>query len=188
MFLVTVSGSPEDPPAQISAEATVASISVEPRELPPGMVGEVTVVPIPVSTVEELVVTITASRGDIQRREQRTLQIEPAEDDLAVEAGAHLAPFVDWLAVERPELGIGPTTAWEATPGAHVLVVSHYLYFSEEWEVGLEWHIMIPPSDWTRIYLRHRWTETRPSLAFEISSFAAGDEPQEIAPPESVWR
>jgi hypothetical protein len=141
-----------------------------------------------VSAEVELAVTITATRGAIERQAQRTLLMEPGEDDLGAEAAEHLAPFMDWLAAERPELELTAATAWEPTPGAHVLVVNHYLYFSEEWELGLEWHVMIPPSDWARIYLRHRRSETQPSLAFEISSFSAGDEPQQIVAPDSVWR
>jgi len=26
------------------------------------------------------------------------------------------------------------------------LVVSHYLFFSEEWEMHVEWHIMVAPT------------------------------------------
>ena len=52
---------------------------------------------------------------------------------------------------------------------SHILVVSHYLFFSEDWEMGLMWHIMIAPHDWSRIYLRPRG-EMAPTLAFEIPS------------------
>lgn len=69
------------------------------------------------------------------------------------------------------------------------LVVTHYLFLSDEWEMGVSWHIMIPPSDWTRIYLRHRFDEMTPSLAFEISSRAnATEPPHEIEPPDEVTR
>jgi len=52
--------------------------------------------------------------------------------------------------------------------------------------------VMIPPHDWARIYLRHRFTEVGPSYAFEISSLDAKEEPHTIdledAFAESVWR
>ena len=54
--------------------------------------------------------------------------------------------------------------------------------------MGLTWHVMIPPDDWARIYLRRRFHEIRPSHAFEIASLDANDEPQPITPPDSVLR
>jgi hypothetical protein len=188
VFLVSVGGSAADGPVEIAATAAGASVSIEPQPLPPGVVGEVSVVPAAVDSDVELEVVITATRGGTEKRESRTLAMAPGDDTLRPEADQHLDPFVAWLATTRPELGIDEQTTWEATPGSWVLVVNHYLYFSEAWEVGLDWHVMIPPDDWSRIYLRRRWTETRPSLAFEISSVAGGSEPHEIAPPEDVWR
>lgn len=65
----------------------------------------------------------------------------------------------------------------------HILVVSHYLFFSEEWEMGLQWHIMIAPYDWARIYLRPR-AEVQPTHAFEITSVSDTQAaPQEIEVP-----
>jgi hypothetical protein len=58
----------------------------------------------------------------------------------------------------------------------------------EEWEMGVRWHVMIPPYDWAEIYLRHRHTEISPSLAFKIPSLDAQDAPEVVDPPESVWR
>lgn len=68
-------------------------------------------------------------------------------------------------------------------------MVSHYLFFSEEWELHIEWHIMMPPDDWARIDLRHRFDELEPSYAFEISSVnATSSEPVPMEVPETVWR
>jgi hypothetical protein len=68
------------------------------------------------------------------------------------------------------------------------LVVSHYLFFSAEWEMHLSWHVMIAPDDWSRIELRRRFIETKPSLAFEIASVSAGSESRSTAPPDELWR
>lgn len=188
VFLVTASGSEVDGAVELEAAAAGATITIEPQPLPPGVVGEVSVVPAAVDTDTTLEVLITARRGSIERIETRTLTMFPGEDGLAAEATEHLDTFVAWLAVSRPELGIDDATTWESTPGSWVLVVSHYLFFSADWEVDLAWHVMIAPDDWSRIQLRHRWTEMRPSLAFEISSVSGGTEPHEITPEEAVWR
>ncbi len=189
VFLVTASGAATDGPVDIAATAPNATVSVEPQPLPPGVVGEVTVVPQAVQADEvPLEVTINASRGGITREERRTLTMVPGEDTLATEAKAQLAPFIAWLAAERPDLGITAQTSWEGSVGSWVLIVSHYQYLSDDWELGLSWHVMVPPDDWARIYLRHRWTEAKPSLAFEISSVAGATQPHPIDPPEAVWR
>jgi hypothetical protein len=97
--------------------------------------------------------------------------------------------FVSWLATNHPELGITADTAWNGTMVSPVwLVVSHYLFFSEEWELHIEWHIMVPPDDWARIDIRHRFDKLKPSYAFEISSVDATSEPVPMEVPETVWR
>ena len=188
VFLVTASGAAADGPVEIAAAAAGAAITIEPQPLPPGVVGEVSVVPAAVATETNLEVQITARRGDIERIETRTLAVFADEDGLKEEATEHLAAFLPSLAASHPELGIDESTAWESTPGSWVLVVNHYLFFSADWEVDLEWHVMIAPDDWSRIHLRRRWTETRPSLAFEISSVSGGTEVHEITPADAVWR
>ena len=93
------------------------------------------------------------------------------------------------LAENHPELGITEDTAWNGTMVSPVwLIVSHYLFFSDEWEAHIYWHVMIPPHDWAKIDLRHRFDELAPSYAFEISSLDAGSEPIAIEVPETVWR
>ncbi len=100
-----------------------------------------------------------------------------------------LARFLPWLATAHPELGIGPKTKFDATiVGPRVLVVTHYLYFTPEYEIHLYWHVMIAPYDWAKIDIRRRGVETSPSLAAEISSVSARDAPHAIAPPDAIWR
>jgi hypothetical protein len=97
--------------------------------------------------------------------------------------------FVSWPATNHPELGITDVTEWNGTMvSPQWLVVSHYLFFSNDWEMHVSWHVMIPPHDWARIDLRHRFDELRPSYAFGISSLNANSEPVPVEVPESVWR
>jgi hypothetical protein len=111
------------------------------------------------------------------------------DDELAKDAAGVRDEYVPWLAEHHPELGISSTTAWRSVvTKPRILVVSHHLFFSEEWEMGVRWHVMIPPHDWTEIYLRHRWDEMRPSHAFKIRSRSAGDDPVPVEPEDAVWR
>jgi hypothetical protein len=188
VFLVGITGSAADGPVSLRASADGAEISIEPTLLDPGVVGEVTIIPTAVTAERALEVTITATRGGIEHAERRMLTMMPGEGDLEAEARGRLATFTAWLAAEHPELGITPETTFAATPGSWLLVVSHHIFVSEEWELGLSWHVMRPPDDWSELYLRHRWSEDRPSRAFRVKSVAEATEPMEVAPPAEVWR
>ena len=115
-------------------------------------------------------VRVTVTRGGTVESADVSINVSPGEDTPLEAATSLRDRFVSWLATERPELGITADTQWTPTiVQPHILVVSHYLFFSEDWEMGLMWHIMIPPHDWSRIYLRPR-QEMAPTMAFEIPS------------------
>jgi len=82
VFLVTATGSDADGPVTLAAHAAGATISVGPQPLPPGVVGEVSILPASVAAEEQLVVTCTASRGAIERRTERVLTLAQGEDGI----------------------------------------------------------------------------------------------------------
>ena len=186
---------PAEGPVTASASADGAAVEEIAAQLIPGTVAELTVLPNPVPQVGDgpdetrVAVVVTATRGTQRQRIVVPVRVTPGEDDRRADAEQHLARWVTWLQATHPELGITSGTRW--TPTAvqpHILVVSHYLFFSEQWELGLTWHVMIPPHDWTRIYLRPRG-QLAPTLAFELSSVSdAAATPHPIEPPASADR
>jgi hypothetical protein len=164
-----------------------ANAAVYPKSITPGQVAEVTVTPTVASSNETFTVTITGERQGLAQTEEVTIEVIPGEDDLAEYASEMRGMFVPWLAINHPELGITDETEWTGTiVNPEILVVMHYIFFSEEWEMYVTWHVTIPPHDWTRIYLRRRFTELRPSHAFEISSVKGKEEPQPMEVPPWV--
>lgn len=118
----------------------------------------------------EVPIRITLTRGDATETTEVAINASRGGDTLLDAATPLRDRFVAWLATEHPDLGITADTEWTPTiVQPHILVVSHYLFFSEQWEMGLMWHIMIAPHDWSRIYLRPRG-EMAPTHAFEIPS------------------
>lgn len=92
-------------------------------------------------------------------------------------ANAYQDRFVSWLGQHQPQLGIDVNTKWVGTiVRPHILGVSYYLFFSPEWEMGLRWHVMIPPHDWAEIYLRRR-DELSSTYAWRIPSMGDGKDP-----------
>lgn len=115
------------------------------------------------------------------------------EDPMGALAAEIRDRFIPWLAANHPEFDLTNETEWVGVMiRPHHMVVMFYLFFSEEWEMGVSWHVMIPPHDWARIYLRNRSIDAQPSYAFEISSLDAQEEPHDVDPKdafaESVWR
>ena len=189
LVVITDDGQGSELPVSISAEAPGAAVVIYHEDIFAGEVAEVVVTPAQASVGETVTVTITGNRGSSTDKKIVDFAVAEGEDDRQEYAGELLDKFVSWLAENHPELGITVDTAWNGTMVSPVwLVVSHYLFFSDEWEAHTEWHVMIPPYDWARIDLRHRFDELAPSYAFEISSLDAGSEPVAIEVPETVWR
>jgi len=191
VFLVTITddGKTSKLPVDISANASGAEIIIYKQAIVEGQVAEVVVIPTQASIGKTIAVTITGNRGGFTDEKVISFEAIEGEDDRGEYAIELRDKFVSWLATNHPELGITSNTDWTGTMvSPQWLVVSHYLFFSEEWEMHVEWHVMIPPYDWVKIDLRHRFDEQKPSYAFEISSLDANEEPNPIDLPETVWR
>jgi len=191
IFLVTITdeGQEDQLPVRISAQAPDSQVVIYQQDIVEGQVAEVVVIPAQASINKTIEVVITGNRSS--RTDQKVVSFDVVEGEAGIQEYAVelFDRFVPWLATNHPELGITDDTEWNGTiVSPEWLVVSHYLFFSEEWEVHIEWHVTIPPYDWARIDLRHRFDELEPSYAFEISSVNATSEPIPIEPPETVWR
>jgi len=196
VFLVVVAdtgeGSGYGKAVDVSATAPGAEVTVYHPAIKSGEVAEVTVIPDQASTNKILTLTISGQRSGLEQTETRTVEVvEPLvpgmEDELGALAAEMQDKFIPWLATNHPELGITSETEWTGTiVNPNIMVVMHYIFYSEDWEMYVTWHVTIPPYDWTKIYLRQRFTETSPSYAFEISSVQGQEEPQSIEVPEWV--
>jgi hypothetical protein len=171
--LVTISNdTATDEPVELSAAADGAAVSVAPAAIREEEVAEVTVVVDQATAERPLEIVVTGRRGALESTATRATTVFTWEDDRGVYAEALLDIFTSWLADNVPELGIDPTTEFSGSfvaPG--LLVVSHYLFLSDGWELGLAWHVMVPPDDWSEIYLRPRG-DPAPTMAFRLQSQA----------------
>jgi hypothetical protein len=194
LFLVTVTelgGSRAAEPVTLQVDASDGTV-IAPATVASGEVAEVRLWGTGVAVGTTLTVTIAGERDDEFHTATATAVVtDPIEspDDRLVTGTTMRDAFIPWLAAEHPELGIDADTAWTPIPvRPHILEVSFYMFLSEDWELVVWWHVMIPPYDWTRMYLRHRSAGLAPSFGAEISSVTAGGDPHTIAPPEEVWR
>jgi hypothetical protein len=193
LFLVTIE---ENQTSQglkavtISATAPDCQVTVFPQTITSGEVAEVTVVPIEADVGKNVSVTIQGERDGAKQTKTVTFEVIPEEDreeTLGPEAVNIRNNFTQWLSIHHSELDITNETTWTGTlVNPRVLVVMHYMFLSEDWEMYVTWHVMIPPYDWARIYLRERYNQTAPTYAFEISSIQEQAQPQAIEVPDWV--
>jgi len=191
MFLVSIKeeshGSFESINISTSSEEGMADVQVIPQQIHVGQVAEVIVVPKPESVGANLTIVIKGERSGLVQKETVFVQVIDWKNLIGPAAAEIRDKFIPWINVNYPKLGISNVTEWEGTiVNPRILVVMHYIFLSEEWEMYVTWHVMTPPNDWARIYLRHRFNETRPSYAFEISSVEEGTEPHPIELPDWI--
>jgi len=176
-------------PFDITATAEKAAIlDITPASLAPGVVGEVCVAADPTDVETTGSVTINASQDGTTATATRSLPVFPMADERAADARPHFERWVAWLAAEHPELGITAATTWEPVFISTLLVVSHYSYWSEDWEMTVAWHNMIAPDDWSEVHLRRRGVDVAPSIAYRQDSVAGATDPREVEPPAVVVR
>jgi hypothetical protein len=193
LFMVTIAENQtrqESKPVTISATAPNCQVTVYPPTITSSEVAEVTVVPTETDSGKNVTLTIHGERDGYTQTKTVTFEVIPEEsreETLNPEAVNIRNNFAQWLSTNRPELDITNKTAWTGTVvNPRVLVVMHYMFISEEWEMYVTWHVMIPPYDWARIYLRQRYNHTAPTYAFEISSIQEHTQPQAIEVPDWV--
>jgi hypothetical protein len=97
--------------------------------------------------------------------------------------------FINYLMVNHPEFKIDETVKWTTIQNSiQILIVEHFLFMSESWEMELSRHVMIAPYDWVEVYLRPRGALT-PTWAGEIESWSTNSQLiQETDPPDQIYR
>jgi hypothetical protein len=195
-------------PVALTATCPGAQVSMDPASISVGEVAEITVIPDATAPTQASTVGHTGSQIGQEPDWTLTLAVAGARDGQTHQAGASIGiiqqwdtgllpeaiserdRIIPWLAANHPELGITSTTVWTPAMPNPVLVVSHYLFYSEEWELHVAWHVMIPPYDWTKYELRRRRSETVYSTGFIIESRSAEPplDPVAMTPENTLWR
>ena len=176
IFLITVFDMVGVDSVEITAIAdggNSASPTVYPDIITADDVAEVTITPKQSNVGETLTLTISGNAAGVTVTETVYIQVNDGFNGLTGMASDVRNSFIPWIAENYPELEIDQQTVWNPTivhPG--ILVVMHYMFLSEDWEMYVTWHVMIEPYDWARVYLRPRYVETAPIYAFEDSSRA----------------
>jgi hypothetical protein len=158
-------------------------------DVEPGDIAELTVTAQPESVGGTLVVDLNAKSGRDEATRSLTIEVVDWPDEIRPLAIELRDRFVAYLERENPELGISSETSWTPTiTKPQILVVMHYLFFSEEWEMGITWHVTVPEHAWSRMYLRPR-DQMLPTLGLEIPAYLDPESmPVPSEPPAEIDR
>lgn len=173
----------------VSISATVPNVEavVNNPSIKSGEVAEVVVIPNQLTKNTNLTLTIQGVRNGFEQIKTITIEVIDGEDGIGELAAEMREKFIPWIATNYPKLNITNQINWSGTiVNPRILVVMHYLFFSDIWELYLTWHVTILPHDWARIYLRQRFVDTSPSFGFEIPSVQGQEEPIAIEIPDWV--
>ena|GEM_PF-1142657 len=130
----------------LSAQSNIAEIVIRPSET------------VEIKTYQ---IDITARQfANITSQSQcRTISVEvemiPWGSAKPTEAMAKRDPLVAWIQQTHPEFGTFDDQEWYpyiTYPG--ILVVEHWTFLNQEWEMRICFHVMIPPHDWSMIQIR----------------------------------
>jgi hypothetical protein len=84
--------------------------------------------------------------------------------------------LIDWFETEHPEYGIfSDKESFAYVTYPEILIVEHWTFLYKEWEMRICYHVMIPPYDWSKIWLRGRG-EIHPEFAAMRESDGTIDE------------
>ena len=142
VFLIVVAdereGSGKGETVDISAATSSGSVTVYPQAITPEQVVEVTVIPDKAGVGSNLKITVHGERGGLKQTKIVTVRVEEGEDLISSMATEIRDRFIPWLATNHPEFGIKSENEWTGTiVRPHIAVVMFYLFFSEDWEMGV---------------------------------------------------
>ncbi|MBD3383557.1 hypothetical protein GF407_01410 [candidate division KSB1 bacterium] len=165
------------------------NVTINPGSLKSGEIAEITITPSSADINKTLYYKIRTKREGFEQEETIGVKVVSGTDQFAGTAVQIRDRFVSYLETYQSHLGITGNTEWTGTiVTPNLTVVSNYLFFSDNWEMGVTWHVTVAPNDWAKIYLRRRYSEIRPSHAFRISSLSAAASPVPSSVPYNVIR
>lgn len=180
--------------ATLTGTSTLSGMTVSfvPERLVPGGSAEVWVDAPEVMSDVPFTVSVQATRGAESPSVTIDATVVPGVDDLSDTARQIAQVFLGRLGGQVAGLPTDATALTSGTPVAGLLVVTHYAWFTDTYEIGLAWHIMVAPDDFAEMYLRPRG-ERVPTRTYRISSWSnalAGGAYQfsEVAPTAEVVR
>jgi hypothetical protein len=160
IFLVRVAPAdalPEEISLSIKADAALnARIDLNELNRPSGM-AEITIRPEQSTDIEVYPIMVYATRLNTTRTVRLNVEMINWPSGDPQPAMDKRDQFVAWLEAEHPEFGRFSGREWfpyMTYPG--ILVVEHWTFLDQDWEMRICFHVMIPPYDWSMILLRPR--------------------------------
>jgi probable HAF family extracellular repeat protein len=120
-------------------------------------IAEVIVQPDDTTVDGDYVVTVEATSGQQSHSVQVVVNISIWGTSEPWYAIIKFNEFLPWLEQNHPEVGdLSVEDWWIYQTYTHILIVEHWTFLSDNWEVRLQIHATVPPHNWTKLWIRPR--------------------------------
>jgi hypothetical protein len=120
-------------------------------------VAEITIKPDSLIEIRNYRIVLIAQNEDMIKILEFAVEIFPGESQVSDWAIRKRDEFMFWLMHEHPEYSEVADQKWFVyNTYPQIWIVEHWTFLSEEWEMRICFHVMIPPYDWSMMRLRKR--------------------------------
>jgi hypothetical protein len=118
---------------------------------------EITIRPDSLTEIREYSMVLIAENAAMHRMLQLEVEMFPVEPQDSNWVVRKRDEFMPWIMHEHPEYAEILDQKWFAyNTYPQIWVVEHWTFLSQDWEMRICFHVMIPPYDWSMMRLRKR--------------------------------
>ncbi|MBN1697928.1 MAG: dockerin type I repeat-containing protein [Spirochaetales bacterium] len=120
-------------------------------------VAELTISPSLSTRIGEYAIDVQAADSVMTKNTGLSVDVMSWETGDPADALVKLLNFQQWLDENAPGLNLNLDMKWtyyKTYP--ETLIVEHWTFLDNTWEIRLCFHVMIPPDDWSRLWVRKR--------------------------------
>jgi hypothetical protein len=118
---------------------------------------EITIKPDSITDIKNYIITLVTKHANQEKKKEFKIAMYEWSMVNFETAITNMDKFRDWLINQNPDylkIFTKPGINWATYP--QTLIVEHYTFLTDNYEVRLCYHVMIPPYDWSKICIRKR--------------------------------
>ncbi|HUT82763.1 MAG TPA: hypothetical protein VMZ29_16325 [Candidatus Bathyarchaeia archaeon] len=145
--------------------------------------------PVAIHLDSNILVTLSITCQNIKIQKSVIVSVIDWSYNLPFEVEQALNRFTDYLIANNTDFSQAENSNLEFLGNIpQILIVEHYLFRTDNWELELAKHVMIMPYDWVSLYIRPR-NSFHPTWSGKIYSWGSNNHTiYELNPPENVYR
>ena len=118
---------------------------------------ELTINPVASVDIKDYPITVKATHNNIEKKKYLNVKLYQWLPGNTEASDLKLNDFKSWLIAQNPKYAsLFQYQMQKYLTYPEILIVEHWTYLSNDYELRFCFHVMIPPHDWSRIQIRQR--------------------------------